>query len=69
MSEQILKQLVNEVKSLRSEVNEIKITMNEIDHFQHKEVRPEYIEKLKKIAAQKGKTYSSVEELEKDINQ
>ena len=69
MSEQILKQLVKEVKSLRSEVKEIKITVDEIDLFQHREVRPEYIKKLKKISSQKGKTYTSVEELEKDMNQ
>ena len=67
MADQTLKQLVKEVKSLRSEVNEIKITVNEIDRFQHKEVKPEYIKKLKRISSEKGKTFASVDGLEKEI--
>jgi len=67
MEEQTLKQLVKQVESLRAEIKEIKTTVNEIDRFQHREVRPEYIKKLKKISARKGKTYNSTDELDKDI--
>jgi len=69
MTEHTLKQLVEEVKSLRSEVKEIKIAVNEIDRFQHREVKPEYIKKLKRIASQRGKTYTSVNDLERNIGQ
>ncbi len=58
---------MKKVESLRSEVKEIKTAVNEIDKFQHREVRPEYIRKLKKISATKGKTYTSIEELDRDV--
>ncbi|MBI4020561.1 MAG: hypothetical protein HY367_04470 [Candidatus Aenigmarchaeota archaeon] len=69
MAEQLLKQLVKEVKSLRSEVREIKIAVNEIDEFQHREVRPEYAKRLKRIAEEKGKAFASTDELDKYLKQ
>ena len=67
MTDQTLKQLMDEVKSLRSEVREIRIAVNEIDEFQHRQIKPVYAKKLKKIMRQKGKTFASVEEFRKSL--
>lgn len=68
MAEQMLRQLMREVKSLRSDVQEIRIAVNEIDEFQHRAVKPEYVKKLKKIKSQKGNVYNSIEEFDRDLN-
>ncbi len=63
----MIKQLMSEVKSMRSELKDLRVAINEIDLFQHRNVRPEYIEKLKKTQSQKGKVYMSVTALHKEL--
>lgn len=50
------------------ELREIKVSVREIDEDLHREVRPEYIEKLKKIEKEGyGPAFRSIEELRKKI--
>ena len=50
-SEAILSQILGELK-------ELKLRFDEIDQDLHREVRPEYPEKLKRIEQEKGQKFS-----------
>ena len=62
-----MKQLVKEIQSIKSDLSEVKIALNEIDKFQHKEVRPDYLEKLKKLQSMKGRTFDSVQSMDNEL--
>ena len=48
---QMLKQIADDVAEIRTRLRKIEVTFNEVDADLH-EVRPEYLEKLKKIEAE-----------------
>ncbi len=60
-SEAILSQILGELK-------ELKLRFDEIDQDLHREVRPEYTEKLKRIEQEKGQKFRTKEELLQHLN-
>ncbi len=60
---QLLRKISDDVTDIKERITKIEITMDEIDMDMH-EVRPEYIEKLKKIEKEGA---VSQEEFEKEF--
>lgn len=50
------------LKKIVADLTEIKLSLNEIDEDLHREVRPEYVEKLKRISKQEGRRFKTKEE-------
>ena len=66
MSDVLLKQVVEDVRSIRQELSELKEEVTDLRDVEL-ELRPEYLAKLKKIDAGKFKRFSSIAELRKEI--
>ncbi len=66
MTEVLLTKIAEDVRLMRQELAELKEEVNDLRDGEY-EVRPEYLEKLKKIDAGKFKRFSSIEELRREI--
>ena len=66
MSEVLLKQVVQDVQIIRQELAELKEEVSDLRDVEL-EVKPEYLQKLKKIDSGKFKSFSSIDELRKEI--
>ena len=60
-TEQVLAKILDELK-------DIKLSIHEIENDLHADVKPEYIEKLKKLETLPGKRFSSKERLLEHLN-
>ena len=63
MEAQLLKQIAHDVGEIKQRVTRLEITIDEIDSDLH-EIKPEYLEKLKKIG--EGR-FLTEEEFEKEL--
>jgi len=50
------------LRKIADDITEIKVRLSEIDDDLHREVRPEYIKKLKRIEKQEGRKFKTKEE-------
>ncbi|MBI4448661.1 hypothetical protein HY641_01375 [Candidatus Woesearchaeota archaeon] len=66
MSEMLLQQIAQDVRLMRQELSELKDEVNDLRDVEL-EVRPEYLEKIKKIASGKFKKFSSVDDLRRQL--
>lgn len=66
MSEILLQQIAQDIRLMRQELSELKEEVNDIRDVEV-EVRPEYLEKIKKIDSGKFKRFSSVDDLRKQL--
>ena len=66
MSEVLLAQIANDLQFIKGELAELKEEVNDI-RDREIELRPEYLEKLKKIDSGDFKRFSSIEALRKEI--
>ncbi len=66
MSEtELLKRIADDVTVLREKVERIEIIMDEIDQDLHRELNPEYIEKLEKIEKEKRVSFKDLDEFDR----
>ncbi|MCK4798902.1 MAG: hypothetical protein KAT05_16120 [Spirochaetes bacterium] len=61
---EMIRRVVDDMATLKEQMNRIEITVNEIDMDIHKEVNPDYIKKLEEIQMQKGVRFKTAEEFE-----
>lgn len=61
----LIKKMAKDISFLKSQISHIKITVGEIDADMHRQVDPDYLEKLKKIRKQKGVKFKGMEEFDK----
>jgi len=66
MSETLLQQIADDVRLMRQEITELKEEVNDLRDVEP-EVRPEYLDKLKKIDSGKFKKFSSIDDLRKQL--
>ena len=66
MTDTILIRISEDLKFIREELAELKEEVNDLRDVEL-EVRPEYLAKLKKIKEGTFKSFSSIDELRKDI--
>lgn len=53
-AETLLKQIAEDVATLKEQIVRIEIVVNEIDEDIHREVKPDYVKKLSTLRKQKG---------------
>ncbi len=61
-----LKQISDDLSFIKKKIVELEQNVQEINGDLH-EVRPDYIQKLKKIEKEPTKKYGNLEEMEKDL--
>ncbi len=66
MTEAVLQQIAADIRSIRQELIEIKEEVNDLRDLEL-EVRPEFLERLKRIDAGKFTSFKSMLELRKEI--
>lgn len=59
---ELIRRMADDVASLKEQMNRLEIVINEIDKNIHREVNPQYLEKLEKIKKQKGIKFKNIEE-------
>lgn len=65
MSEVLLKQVVEDVRIIRQELTALREEVSDLRDVEL-EVKPEYLQKLKKVDSGKFKRFSSIDELRKE---
>jgi hypothetical protein len=68
MADAVLEQIADDIRSIRRELAELKEEVSDLRDVEL-EVRPEYLEKLKKIEAGQFKRFDSIDKLRKEIEQ
>ena len=63
---QLLKEIARNVDDIKKRLINIELNMKEVDMDMH-EIRPEYIQKLKKIEEQEGTRFKDIKELRRII--
>ncbi len=61
---ELIRKMADDVAALKEQMNQLEITINEIDKNIHREVNPQYLKKLEKIQKQKGIKFESAEEFD-----
>ena len=61
---ELIRRMADDMATLKEQMSQLEIVINEIDQDLHREVNPQYLKKLEKIKKQKGIRFNNIEEFD-----